>query len=102
MRRCAAESRECERPQMPSNHPPPRPPRNLRVLCVNSFFFRLQHVDGMKKHIRAALLALLVVLVAPSAPANARAEKPLPIVFVHGNGDNAAAWITTIWRFESN
>lgn len=25
-----------------------------------------------------------------------------PIVFVHGNGDTAALWITTIWRFESN
>jgi pimeloyl-ACP methyl ester carboxylesterase len=25
-----------------------------------------------------------------------------PIVFVHGNGDSAALWQTTIWRFESN
>ena len=25
-----------------------------------------------------------------------------PIVFVHGNGDSAALWMTTIWRFESN
>ena len=28
--------------------------------------------------------------------------KPLPIVFVHGNGDTAGLWITTFWRFESN
>ena len=28
--------------------------------------------------------------------------KPLPIVFVHGNGDTAGLWITTLWRFESN
>ena len=27
---------------------------------------------------------------------------PLPIVFVHGNGDTAALWLTTVWRFESN
>lgn len=27
---------------------------------------------------------------------------PAPIVFVHGNGDSAALWQTTIWRFESN
>lgn len=27
---------------------------------------------------------------------------PPPILFVHGNGDNAALWQTTIWRFESN
>ena len=26
----------------------------------------------------------------------------IPIVFVHGNGDTAALWTTTIWRFESN
>ena len=29
------------------------------------------------------------------------AEAP-PIVFVHGNGDTAALWQTTVWRFESN
>ena len=30
------------------------------------------------------------------------AEPQLPILFVHGNGDMAGLWITTIWRFESN
>ena len=25
-----------------------------------------------------------------------------PIVFVHGNSDNAALWTTTLWRFETN
>src|ERR1035437_6954645 len=25
-----------------------------------------------------------------------------PIVFVHGHGDSAAIWQTTLWRFESN
>ncbi|MEO8132956.1 MAG: hypothetical protein ABI831_03125 [Betaproteobacteria bacterium] len=25
-----------------------------------------------------------------------------PIIFVHGNGDTAALWHTTVWRFESN
>jgi pimeloyl-ACP methyl ester carboxylesterase len=29
-------------------------------------------------------------------------EPPPPIVFVHGNGDTAALWQSTIWRFESN
>ncbi len=29
-------------------------------------------------------------------------ETTPPIVFVHGNGDTAALWITTLWRFESN
>jgi pimeloyl-ACP methyl ester carboxylesterase len=25
-----------------------------------------------------------------------------PILFLHGNGDHAALWLTTLWRFESN
>jgi triacylglycerol lipase len=29
------------------------------------------------------------------------AESRPPIVFVHGNGDSAALWLTTLWRFES-
>src|SRR4051794_9720657 len=36
---------------------------------------------------------------APTAPSTA--EVP-PILFVHGNGDHAALWITTLWRMESN
>lgn len=34
----------------------------------------------------------------PTAPVSALP----PIVFVHGNGDSAALWQTTLWRFESN
>src|SRR5258708_24569880 len=30
-----------------------------------------------------------------------RTEIP-PVLFVHGNGDHAALWITTVWRMESN
>jgi len=35
-------------------------------------------------------------------PAEGATAGPPPIVFVHGNGDSSALWITTIWRFESN
>jgi pimeloyl-ACP methyl ester carboxylesterase len=35
-----------------------------------------------------------------AAPASAT-DVP-PILFVHGNGDHAALWITTLWRMESN
>jgi hypothetical protein len=35
---------------------------------------------------------------AQTAPA---AEVP-PILFVHGNGDHAALWLTSLWRMESN
>lgn len=31
-----------------------------------------------------------------------QASPQAPIVFVHGNGDSAALWQTTLWRFESN
>ncbi|MDP9996105.1 pimeloyl-ACP methyl ester carboxylesterase [Variovorax boronicumulans] len=36
-----------------------------------------------------------------TAPSPSFTERP-PIVFMHGNGDSAALWQTTIWRFESN
>ena len=35
------------------------------------------------------------------SPAAGASSLP-PIVFVHGNGDHAALWITTLWRMESN
>jgi hypothetical protein len=34
--------------------------------------------------------------------AAAGATEVPPILFVHGNGDHAALWITTLWRMESN
>ncbi len=42
-----------------------------------------------------------------SAFAQAQAAAPAgteipPILFVHGNGDHAALWLTTLWRMESN
>ena len=50
---------------------------------------------------------LLAALGAGTAPFVACATRPAatdmpPIVFVPGNGDSAALWMTTIWRFESN
>ena len=38
----------------------------------------------------------------PAATAPTAPDAHPPIVFVHGNGDTAALWLTTIWRFESN
>jgi pimeloyl-ACP methyl ester carboxylesterase len=39
---------------------------------------------------------------AQTSPAVAGAPEIPPILFVHGNGDHAALWITTLWRMESN
>ena len=39
---------------------------------------------------------------AQTAPAVAAAGEIPPVLFVHGNGDHAALWITSLWRMESN
>jgi len=49
----------------------------------------------MSRLLLAALFVMLLVV-------NVGADASLPILFVHGNGDSAALWYTTIWRFESN
>ena len=45
-----------------------------------------------------------LMLAALAAPFGARAQAAdlPPVIFVHGNGDTAGLWITTLWRFESN
>jgi pimeloyl-ACP methyl ester carboxylesterase len=49
---------------------------------------------------RRALLSAAALLSLPRRP---RAQAPLPpVLFVHGNGDHAALWMTTLWRYESN
>lgn len=52
-----------------------------------------------------AALSLLVLsgcALMPQQPGTGGTETYPPIVFVHGNGDTAALWLTTIWRFESS
>jgi pimeloyl-ACP methyl ester carboxylesterase len=39
---------------------------------------------------------------AAAQTASAAAGDIPPILFVHGNGDHAALWMTTLWRMESN
>jgi pimeloyl-ACP methyl ester carboxylesterase len=51
---------------------------------------------------RAWLAAAAAVGLLLSACASAPTSDLPPIVFVPGNGDTAALWTTTIWRFESN
>ena len=51
----------------------------------------------------ARLLAAAACIAVLAACATGPVPEPLPpIVFVHGNGDTAALWTTTLWRFESN
>ena len=54
---------------------------------------------------RLAMLSLATSIAATtllSACSTVTSTAPPPIVFVHGNGDTAALWTTTLWRFESN
>lgn len=51
---------------------------------------------------RRHFLALSTVLLTSACATGPAAPEFPPIVFVHGNGDTAGLWQTTIWRFESN
>jgi pimeloyl-ACP methyl ester carboxylesterase len=55
----------------------------------------------MKLLSRRAVLVFLAAIFAGCAGLSPPDSHP-PIVFVHGNGDTAALWYPTIWRFESN
>jgi triacylglycerol lipase len=51
---------------------------------------------------RRHFLALSGALLATACATGPAMTDHPPIVFVHGNGDTAALWQATIWRFESN
>lgn len=51
---------------------------------------------------RSWLAAALVTLLGACASTGPAPDARPPILFVHGNGDSAALWTTTLWRFESN
>ena len=57
----------------------------------------------MNSKLRAITLSVVAAALSGCAalPAQTGQLAP-PIVFVHGNGDTAALWQTTVWRFESN
>src|SRR3954467_8765445 len=51
---------------------------------------------------RRQFLGATLTIAAPARTTGTFMNSYPPIVFVHGNGDSAALWQTTIWRFESN
>jgi triacylglycerol lipase len=57
-----------------------------------------QHVAAVLTRRSLLCATLLLAACAHTAPGPTLP----PIVFVHGNGDSAALWLTTLWRFESN
>ena len=67
----------------------------------------IKNETSMRRSISFIMAAVGLLLLGgcaltPQTPATGSAETYPPIVFVHGNGDTAALWHTTIWRFESN
>lgn len=54
----------------------------------------------IQRRLVLSLLATAALLGACATPPGG-ADHP-PVVFVHGNGDSASIWQTTVWRFESN
>lgn len=55
----------------------------------------------LRRRSLAPLLAAALLAGCAGTPTPPGKELP-PVVFVHGNGDSAALWLTTLWRFESN
>ena len=51
---------------------------------------------------RTLLLGAAATTMLAACAAGPSTSKWPPIVFVHGNGDTAGLWMTTVWRFESN
>ena len=49
----------------------------------------------------ATVITATMLTACATAPSPSLSERP-PVVFMHGNGDSAALWQTTIWRLESN
>ena len=58
------------------------------------------HAPLIQRRTLASLLAALALAACAGMPAGRSAHTP--IVFVHGNGDSAALWLTSAWLWESN
>ena len=56
----------------------------------------------LRRFLFCGAAAVAALALAACANLNSSVQDTPPIVFVHGNGDTAALWMTTLWRFESN
>ena len=69
-------------------------------------FFMSRFKFAVYKIIALLSSVLIMGCAAPSMQSSSANSTSLtdypPIVFVHGNGDTAALWQSTVWRFESN
>lgn len=64
----------------------------------------MSNVKVSRREIVALFVAASFAFIAGIAglgQVQAKARDPIPVVFVHGNGDTAALWQVVMWRFES-
>ncbi|MES2104010.1 MAG: alpha/beta fold hydrolase [Pseudomonadota bacterium] len=59
-------------------------------------------MQDRRKFLMMTQLACAALLGGCTSLFNPTTESRPPLVFVHGNGDTAALWQTTLWRYESN
>jgi triacylglycerol lipase len=64
-------------------------------------FGGLAGIEMMRRLIRL-VIAVMVLVGVGSGEARMVESGAVPVVFVHGNGDDAAKWIGVIWLWESN
>lgn len=69
-----------------------KPARGVGILS------RRKSILNFPRRVAIASLVLLFLWLSTAVAA----DTSRPILFVHGSGDSAALWYTTIWRFESN
>ena len=74
----------------------------MKPVGTSSIAARASNRRGFIKALAASASALTVALGLIGCASTPSAFDKPPIVFVHGNGDSAALWQTTLWRFESN
>jgi pimeloyl-ACP methyl ester carboxylesterase len=85
---------------LPDRPPPPHNARGPRRGHCRFGINNKETAVTTRRHLLAASAASALLLAA-CAVAPPASDLP-PVVFVHGNGDGAAIWQTTLWRFESN
>jgi len=84
-------------------------PRSIRVLlrpstastkvCMAGIVRMTSRITRIARTLVAVLLTCTAVT---AASAQTQPNTSVPIIFVHGNGDDASKWIGIIWLFESN
>ena len=77
--------------------------RLRRRAAADVLFFDVPNALGCRSPMTLRrLLGLSVIFAVAAMTPTPLDAQDLPILFVHGNGDSAALWHTTVWRFESN